>query len=105
MYLVSQTRLSLKALSVHQPCSSLQLPLIWILISNIYVPLETVNLGDTELSAMMNENWTQAKAPLLVLSCVEKETTPSLSCATVVELLQLRQLNRPWQVSDLFVLL
>lgn len=61
---------------------------------------ERVNVGDTELSAMMNENWTQAKAPLLVLSCVEKETTPSVSCATVVELLQLRQLNRPWQVNS-----
>ncbi|KAJ7357766.1 common myeloid progenitor cell proliferation [Desmophyllum pertusum] len=58
-----------------------------------------VNLGDTELSAMMNENWTQAKAPLLVLSCVSTATTPSLSCATVVELLQLRRLNRPWQVN------
>ncbi|KAL9951009.1 hypothetical protein ACROYT_G043595 [Oculina patagonica] len=58
-----------------------------------------VNVGDTELAAMMNENWTQAKAPLLVLSCVSTATTTSLSCATVVELLQLRRLNRPWQVN------
>ena len=65
--------------------------------------LYTVNVGDVEFSAMMNENWTQVKAPLLVLSCVEKEITPSLSCATVVELLQLRQLNRPWQVSHMVV--
>lgn len=61
---------------------------------------DRVNVGDVEFSAMMNENWTQVKAPLLVLSCVEKEITPSLSCATVVELLQLRQLNRPWQVNS-----
>ena len=60
---------------------------------------KTVNLGDRELSAMMNESWTQANAPLLVLSTVSMLATPSLSCATVVELLQLRRFNRPWQVS------
>jgi len=65
---------------------------------------QRVNLGDTELSAMMNENWTQAKAPLLVLSCVSTATTSSLSCVTVVELLQLRRLNRPWQVSFLLLM-
>ena len=61
-----------------------------------------MNLGDRELSAMMNENWTQASAPLLVLSTVSEAATPALSCATVVELLQLRRFNRPWQVQSSF---
>lgn len=61
---------------------------------------QRVNLGDRELSAMMNESWTQANAPLLVLSTVSMLATPSLSCATVVELLQLRRFNRPWQVNS-----
>ena len=60
-----------------------------------------VNLGDRELSAMMNKNWTQVNAPLLVLSTVSQPDTPALSCAAVVELLQLRQFNRPWQVNIL----
>jgi len=76
-----------------------------ILIRSTFNSLQIVNLGDTELSAMMNENWTQAKAPLLVLSCVSTATTPSLSCATVVELLQLRRLNRPWQVGFFLLVL
>lgn len=61
---------------------------------------QRVNLGDRELSAMLNENWTQSDAPLLVLSTVSTTSTPSLSCATVVELLQLRRFNRPWQVNS-----
>lgn len=61
---------------------------------------QRVNLGDRELSAMMNENWTQSDAPLLVLSTVSQAGTPALSCATVVELLQLRRFNRPWQVNS-----
>ena len=64
-----------------------------------------MNLGDRELSAMLNENWTQPDAPLLVLSTVSTTSTPSLSCATVVELLQLRRFNRPWQVSLIHILL
>jgi len=64
---------------------------------------QRVNLGDRELSAMMNENWTQASAPLLVLSTVSEAATPALSCATVVELLQLRRFNRPWQVNSVCV--
>ncbi|XP_068728351.1 F-box only protein 4-like [Montipora capricornis] len=60
---------------------------------------QRVNLGDRELSALMNKNWTQVNAPLLVLSTVSQPDTPALSCATVVELLQLRQFNRPWQVN------
>ena len=46
----------------------------------------------------MNENWTAPKVPLLVLGCVPMATTPSLSCSDVIELLELRKLNRPWQV-------
>lgn len=61
---------------------------------------QRVNLGDRELSAMLNENWTQLGAPLLVLSAVSQPDSPALSCATVVELLQLRQFNRPWQVNS-----
>ena len=63
-----------------------------------------MNLGDRELSAMLNENWTQPDAPLLVLSTVSTTSTPSLSCATVVELLQLRRFNRPWQVRSIPIL-
>lgn len=52
-----------------------------------------------ELKALMNVNWTRPRVPLVVLSCVASEETPSLSCAQVVELLKITQLNRPWQVN------
>lgn len=61
---------------------------------------ESVASGRQELTTMVQERWASPQVPVLILSCVPTATSPRLSAAEVVRLLDLSSFNRPWMVMD-----
>ena len=64
--------------------------------NSFYFP--AVDIGIEELKAVVNDRWVHSKAPLLVLSCVANASNGQFSSINVANILNLRDLNRPWQV-------
>eukprot|EP00794_Sanderia_malayensis_P008143 gene8143-9013_t len=59
---------------------------------------QRVELGLDELKAVMGNRQLKSAAPLLVLSCVADEEIRAHPTISVANKLNLRELNRPWQV-------
>lgn len=64
---------------------------------------DSVDEGNEELFAMVNERWSATHVPVLVLSCVHDASQSRIPCITVVEKLEVAKLNRPWQVRNCVV--
>ncbi|XP_031561137.1 F-box only protein 4-like [Actinia tenebrosa] len=86
--------------SVKELCKTVD---AFIYVVNSSTEIRRVDSENQELNAVMNVNWSRPRVPLLVLSCVATKESQSLSCAQVVELLNMTQLNRPWQVNSVCV--
>jgi len=69
-----------------------------IIIDEFWYLLSSVRIGQAELFAMVNDEWSPPDNPVLVLSCIPTSDSMRLSCINVVRNLALQKLTRPWQV-------
>jgi len=60
--------------------------------------IDKVCFGSDELKAMLDDRWTKAKVPLLVLCLTTDVTVKSVPSIVVADKLKLGNLSRPWQV-------